>query len=42
MNPNEMFAHGLNERLPIKAFYEGLDHWDIILRELSTSESPMK
>jgi carboxypeptidase PM20D1 len=24
--PSEMFAHGLNERLPIAAFYQGLDH----------------
>jgi acetylornithine deacetylase/succinyl-diaminopimelate desuccinylase-like protein len=24
--PSEMFAHGLNERLPVEAFYRGLDH----------------
>lgn len=24
--PSEMLAHGLNERLPVAAFYEGLDH----------------
>lgn len=24
--PSEMFAHGLNERLPVVAFYQGLDH----------------
>ncbi len=24
--PSEMFAHGLNERLPVPAFYQGLDH----------------
>ena len=35
MNPDEMYAHGLNERLPIKSFYDGLDHWRIILRELA-------
>jgi acetylornithine deacetylase/succinyl-diaminopimelate desuccinylase-like protein len=35
MNPDEMFAHGLNERLPIKTFYDGLDHWSIILKELT-------
>jgi acetylornithine deacetylase/succinyl-diaminopimelate desuccinylase-like protein len=23
---NEMFAHGLNERLPVVSFYQGLDH----------------
>jgi carboxypeptidase PM20D1 len=24
--PSEMFAHGLNERLPVAAFYHGLEH----------------
>lgn len=24
--PSEMFAHGLNERLPVAAFYQGIDH----------------
>jgi len=35
MNPDEMYAHGLNERLPIQSFYDALDHWSIILRELA-------
>ena len=35
MNPDEMFAHGLNERVPIKSFYDALDHWSIIIRELT-------
>ena len=35
MNPDEMYAHGLNERVPVKAFYDGLDHWSIIIRELA-------
>lgn len=35
MNPDEMFAHGLNERVPIKAFYDALDHWSIIIKELA-------
>ena len=35
MNPKDMYAHGLNERLPIKAFNEGLEHWIIILEELA-------
>jgi acetylornithine deacetylase/succinyl-diaminopimelate desuccinylase-like protein len=26
MKPSEMFAHGLDERLPVTAFYQGLDH----------------
>lgn len=38
MNPDEMFAHGLNERLPKKAFYEGLDHWEIILKQLAADQ----
>ncbi|MCP4273959.1 MAG: M20/M25/M40 family metallo-hydrolase [Gammaproteobacteria bacterium] len=35
MNPDEMYAHGLNERLPIAAFYAGLDHWSIIIKDLA-------
>lgn len=26
IKPNEMFAHGLNERVPVKSFYDGLEH----------------
>ena len=26
IRPNEMFAHGLDERIPIKSFYDGLEH----------------
>ena len=26
IKPNEMFAHGLDERIPTKSFYDGLDH----------------
>ena len=25
-NPDQRFEHGLNERLPVKSFYEGLNH----------------
>ena len=35
MKADDKFAHGLNERLPIKTFYDGLDHWTIILKELA-------
>ena len=35
MNPDEMFAHGLNERVPIKTFYDALDHWSTIIKELA-------
>jgi acetylornithine deacetylase/succinyl-diaminopimelate desuccinylase-like protein len=37
MNPDEMYAHGLNERVPIKGFYDALDHWSIILKELASN-----
>ena len=29
------FAHGLNERLPVKSFYDGLRHWPMLIRELA-------
>jgi len=35
MQPDEMYAHGLDERVPVKAFYDALDHWSIIIRELA-------
>ena len=37
--PNDTFAHGLNERLPVDSFYGGLDHWYIILKELAGGEA---
>ena len=36
MDPKDNFAHGLNERVPIKAFYDALDHWSIIIRKLAS------
>ncbi len=36
MDPDEVFAHGLNERVPIKAFYDALDHWTIIIKSLTS------
>ncbi|WFL78296.1 M20/M25/M40 family metallo-hydrolase [Altererythrobacter arenosus] len=33
--PQDMFAHGLNERMRVDAYYGGLDHWTIILKELA-------
>jgi acetylornithine deacetylase/succinyl-diaminopimelate desuccinylase-like protein len=37
MQPDDKYAHGLNERVPVKAFYDALDHWNIIIRELAGS-----
>ena len=33
--PQDMFAHGLNERMYVDAFLNGLDHWEIMLKELA-------
>ncbi len=33
--PGDTFAHGLNERLLVSSFYDGLDHWSVILKELA-------
>jgi hypothetical protein len=33
-----MYAHGLNERLPVKSFYEGLDHIYRLAVELGKAE----
>jgi len=36
MNPDDAFAHGLNERVPIDAFYGALDHWSVIIKNLAS------
>jgi len=33
--PGDTFAHGLNERLLVSSFYDGLDHWGVVLKELA-------
>jgi carboxypeptidase PM20D1 len=31
IKPNEMYAHGLDERIPVKSFYDGLEHiYDLV------------
>ena len=35
VGPDPSNAHGINERFPIKAFYEGLDHWIHIIHSLA-------
>ena len=34
---NDTFAHGLNERMLVTSFYDGLDHFYVILKELAGS-----
>jgi carboxypeptidase PM20D1 len=37
MRPSDQFAHGLNERVSVSAFYDGLDYWYALLMELAGS-----
>ncbi|MGO4551283.1 M20/M25/M40 family metallo-hydrolase [Lysobacter sp. 2RAF19] len=34
MKDSDGFAHGLNERVPVKGFYDGLDYWHVLLTDL--------
>ena len=35
IKPDDNFAHGLNERLPVQSFYNELTYWDVLLKELA-------
>jgi acetylornithine deacetylase/succinyl-diaminopimelate desuccinylase-like protein len=32
---SDVFAHGLNERIPVKSFYDGLEHWHVLIVEIA-------
>ena len=32
---SEEFAHGLNERIRVKEFYNGLIYWDVLIKALA-------
>ena len=36
---NDTFAHGLNERVLVSSFYDGLDHFYVILKDLAGPET---
>ena len=36
MREEDMFAHGLNERIPVRSFYVALDYWYEVLKELGS------
>ncbi len=36
MREEDMFAHGLNERIPVRSFYVALDYWYQVLTELGS------
>lgn len=35
LKDSDSFAHGLNERLPVDAFYGGLEHWYVLIQALA-------
>ena len=35
ISPDDERAHGLDERIPVRAMYDDVLHWDMILRELA-------
>jgi acetylornithine deacetylase/succinyl-diaminopimelate desuccinylase-like protein len=32
---NDTFAHGLNERVPVQGFYDGLEHWYVLVKAVA-------
>lgn len=35
MRDSDIFAHGLNERIPVRGFFDGLEYWHTIVMELA-------
>jgi acetylornithine deacetylase/succinyl-diaminopimelate desuccinylase-like protein len=35
LKDSDSYAHGLNERIPVDAFYKGLTHWRVLIGELA-------
>jgi acetylornithine deacetylase/succinyl-diaminopimelate desuccinylase-like protein len=35
MKNSDSFAHGLNERVPVKSFYDDLAYWHVLLTTLA-------
>ncbi len=35
----DVFAHGLDERLPVQSFYDGLEYWHVLLKEVAGSRA---
>jgi carboxypeptidase PM20D1 len=35
MRDSDVFAHGLNERIPVRAFYDGPEYWHMVITELA-------
>jgi hypothetical protein len=37
MREEDMFAHGLDERVPVRSFYAVLDYWYAVLTDLGSA-----
>jgi carboxypeptidase PM20D1 len=35
MKDSDQFAHGLNERIPVRSFYDTLEFWHVVITEIS-------
>jgi acetylornithine deacetylase/succinyl-diaminopimelate desuccinylase-like protein len=35
IRPSEDYSHGLNERIPVNSFYDGLKFWYLLLQDLA-------
>jgi acetylornithine deacetylase/succinyl-diaminopimelate desuccinylase-like protein len=35
MRDSDQFAHGLNERVPVRSFYDALEYWHVVLTDLA-------
>jgi acetylornithine deacetylase/succinyl-diaminopimelate desuccinylase-like protein len=35
ISPDDERAHGLDERIPVRAFYDNIVHWELMLRDLA-------
>ena len=40
MRVHDQFEHGLNERLPVRSFYNGLRFWELLLQQVAGSQRP--
>jgi hypothetical protein len=40
MKDSDDYAHGLNERVPVEGFYNGLRHWRVLITTLAGSQKP--
>jgi acetylornithine deacetylase/succinyl-diaminopimelate desuccinylase-like protein len=38
MKDSDDFRHGLNERQPVKSFYDGLEFWYLLLKEVAAAK----